>query len=39
MASIDEDPAGDRLIIADVALEDAWITIPAEQAISLRTVR
>jgi hypothetical protein len=35
MASVDDDGSGERLIIADVATDDAWISMSLEDATSL----
>lgn len=35
MASVDDDGSGARLIIADVASDDAWIAMSLEDATSL----
>ena len=35
MASIDEDPEGERLVIADVTADGTWLSVPADAAATL----
>lgn len=35
MASVDDDGAETRLIIADTSTDDAWIAMPIEDAVAL----
>lgn len=35
MASVDADGSAERLIIADIRDDDAWISIPLSDAVSL----
>ncbi|MFB6161194.1 MAG: hypothetical protein ABEJ61_08465 [Haloferacaceae archaeon] len=39
MASVDEGPSGECLVIADLSRDDAWISIPVDAALAVADYR